>query len=277
VNGYRRKTTGPLISRRRVKPTKKPFFKKHERWFSFVGSVVVIGTFIVNDALRDRSKDLADSVWRSQTSFKERAEVQQLAIGAGETEESKLEEVMKHKSTSQFDYISDDWSKSYLILASGVNPLHSRLASSLDNVFSLNQELPYDPVLDNQHWILIESLKYERSFLDHTKELSFAIGYEDTEKITQSKAAIHADLQNLNSECVKFDASFGVKDNLFFTAFPLAINAFTDSVLEKARKVRETAESRATLWRNISYVLYPLGIIIGLLGKLYGAGDSTAE
>src|SRR5437588_1359433 len=45
------------------------FLKKHQRWISFIGASIVLGTFLLREVVRDHFKDLADSLDQVQGVF----------------------------------------------------------------------------------------------------------------------------------------------------------------------------------------------------------------
>ena len=46
-----------------VRPESEPsFLRKHTRWFSFLSPIILLGTFVVNEGLRDKAKDLPNLI-----------------------------------------------------------------------------------------------------------------------------------------------------------------------------------------------------------------------
>jgi hypothetical protein len=59
--------------------------------------------------------------------------------------------------------------------------------------------------------------------------------------------------------------------------FTDAIDQFGSAVLSRARDVQENAEKNTRRWKHLSFGLYPLGLLIGLVGKLSGGDEVEVE
>jgi hypothetical protein len=55
------------------------FVQRHKQWFDFAATIVVAGTFIVNEGLRNGARDLAESIERVQLSFATRTDIEGVA------------------------------------------------------------------------------------------------------------------------------------------------------------------------------------------------------
>jgi hypothetical protein len=45
------------------------FFKRHGKWVSFIGALIVFSTFVVKDAIRENLKNLVDSLASAENNF----------------------------------------------------------------------------------------------------------------------------------------------------------------------------------------------------------------
>jgi len=56
------------------------FFQQHTKGLSFVGALIVFSTFVVREGIRERFKDLSDSISSAESVFETRADVNELPI-----------------------------------------------------------------------------------------------------------------------------------------------------------------------------------------------------
>jgi hypothetical protein len=242
------------------------FLRRHRRWFPLIGAVLLLGTFLVNDALRNESKDLADSLSRAETSFVAREEVQGIVDHLNKNDGSLREILGAVSKSTQIDPnknrplwdVSEELDERF--------PAYYRHMSTFDNALNLLEKLPYDRQLDQQRWTLKKRLSHLDELLYDLRKRRYFLQYNYAGEANQMLAKIKADRDNENAEVGS--------DNLNTIA---AVDAFGEEVFKRARIIRTRADKRSTFWKHLSYALYPLGVILGLLGKLYGEVDADSE
>jgi hypothetical protein len=57
----------------------KTFFRRHNQWLTIIGALIVFLTFVVNDILRERLKDMASSIANAQDVLSIRTDIQRFA------------------------------------------------------------------------------------------------------------------------------------------------------------------------------------------------------
>lgn len=242
------------------------FLRRHRRWFPFLGSIVLLGTFLVNDALRNESKDLADSVSRAETSFAVRQEMQGIVDHLNKDDGTLREiqgavekntQIDPNKNRPLWD-VSEELDERY--------PTYYRHMSTFDNILNLLEKLPYDRPLDEQRWILKRRLSHLDELLSDLRKRRYYLNYGYVDEASQMLPKIKADRDIENTEVSS--------DKLNTIA---AVDAFGEEVFKRARIVQSKADERSTLWKYLSYALYPFGVVLGLLGKRYGEVDSDGE
>jgi hypothetical protein len=240
--------------------------RRHRRWFPFVGAILLLGTFLVNDALRNESNDLADSLSRAETSFAVREEIQGIVDHLNKDDGtlrdilgavSKSTQINPSKNRPLWD-VSEELNERY--------PTYYRHISTFDNILNLLEKLPYDHQLDEQRWILKRRLNHLDELLSDLQKRRYYLdsGYVDEASQMLPKIKADRDIENAEVDSDKLNTI-------------AAVDAFGEEVFRRARIVQSKADERSTLWKHLSYALYPFGVVLGLLGKLYGEADSDSE
>jgi hypothetical protein len=145
-------------------------------------------------------------------------------------------------------------------------PSYIQAVSTLDNAMRLYKKLPYDKALDEQHWKLDREMALMHRFSDDAFQMSYDAGIGKAAEAELLKQRLVTDKSEMKKERAGSNLSV-----------PAEIDSFGDLVLKRAEKVQEHQEGQARLWKHISYGLYPLGVVIGLVGKLFGASESVSE
>ncbi len=255
----------------RAKP-KRSFIAKHKRWFSVASTAVVLGTFIVNEALRNQAKDLADSISNARTNFTIRSDIRTMVNKLENLDDrltntnNMLENLVGHPASDDFhptpiqsEYISE------IDSADDEMNEHILWLLNFDNTMALYARLPYDRSLDDQHWaIILFNDAYEHYFAD-SKTLANAFHSADMNKTAKEYAIVRGDRDQIEVRRAKMLAIFKVPGP---GAGVDPLDLFSSSVVQHAQKVQEKAEAKAKLWRDLSFLLYPFGLAIAFVGKL---------
>jgi hypothetical protein len=259
-----------------VRPESEPsFLRKHRRWFSFLSPIILLGTFVVNEGLRDKAKDLAQSIALAQSTWVERAEVGVISR-TSEYIARAVDNICKSihgrggnckplNTLEDADISVTDPNKAYFL----------RSVRAFDNAMALYRKLPYDKELDDMHWALVVAIAHKQKMVDAQDFFDnlMKIGklqdakefYKSAEWLRRDQITDSARLQTVFHVRPEFAGGIDI---------PIAVDAFGDRVVARAEQAGTSADGRANLWTKISYGLYPFGLLIGVLGKL--AGDDSS-
>lgn len=252
------------------------FLKRHKRWLSFSSSAVVLGTFIVNQMFRDRSKDLADSVDRARTAFVVRSEVQRLGMAVDELGESvdRVQTLLvRHmRGLPVHDAPSGERSSYWEALDQQRDWLSQRLPeymSSFENMKELFLKLPYDQPLDDERWRLQRYMDAAQQFVHDEGMFTFLIRETTASKDQErARSLVRADDEKLIAAADKFPSRHNDVESTDHILASEALSDLGTAILDKATKSQEAAEKRAVVWKRISFILYPLGLLLGVLGEV---------
>jgi hypothetical protein len=243
------------------------FWQRHRRWFDFAATIVVAGTFIVNEGLRNEARDLAESIEKDQLFFATSTEIEAMAKRLLEVQ-TQLTSLARSKNErspvrpaepkDQTDRDADEAEAEY--------PSYVQAVSILENAMMLYSKLPYNKLLDDEHWKLTREIELEHRFTDDAFALSLDSHLGKVDRLESLKQRIAVEKSEMQKERQQSEVSI-----------PTELDGFGASVLKRANDIHEFEEGRAKLWKHISYILYPLGIIIGLIGKIFGGDDSVGE
>jgi hypothetical protein len=235
--------------------------KKQSSWITVLGAAVVFAMFVVKDAYRDELRDVANSISEAQRFFvidasfmsvDKRLQVIQNAVGRSPKSD------MKQPVT--LDNI-DDWMM-VTTLEDDQKQIAPRIAGELESIGELLRDIP-DQKEDSDHLAQI-SIELNVEAVDADNLIHKDWG----KNATAGKKKEILSLQESVPMRVMSDRS--TLADLDKRTKKLYQKAFLDANLERLE--REKRLRQATI---ASYVLYPLGWVIGLLGKLYGDGESS--
>jgi hypothetical protein len=240
-----------VIKRLEAKPS---FLKRHSRWLAFLSTIVVLGTFIVNEGLVDEAKDLSNSLDTARNAFAQRSREETILKILNRVEESV-------DSARTGIYSSHAWGAD--------RPDFDRLNSEFGPLLELYDKLPYDRNLDDLHWKLKYLLKTAKSFeVEEDAEVEIDPRHLRSQELENGKEtsidtqlSALAKMLRLGTENYSFEVL--AKVNLLIT--------------ERAQSAQEVAEKRKKIGKHLGFILYPLGVFLGLLGKLNGEGESDIE
>jgi len=225
------------------------FVSRHSKLLIFVGALIVFVTYLVKEGLRERLKDLVDSVDKAQSAFVAERENQQLS--------QRLAEIYRVGIIS-YDNMhtpAPPPGQPYPITIStimshyqGAYDTEQRLENEWNAVDRLLEKMPKDQNREKQLNVLQTQLK--------------AVQKADEDfRNTQSPRSPSELKENLN-------AAVSLEHQAWDTE--TAIQNFALSILKDSAEIKKRDETYFKIATWSSYLLYCLGWGLGLVGKLFG-------
>lgn len=231
----------PDYSKIRFQFLEEPIRRNKFMWFlrkllTFVGAIIVFGTFIVKDGMRERLRDATDRLTRVQDLYTIRADIVQLA--------GKVDSITIRRSRflNQHEY-PDPPPKKKDIEEAG-------------------------------EWIEDE-VETDRLMFDNQSTLLDTLPLPHRSETISEMAGAQAKLDELMDISSKGLYGPGAAKNLLNSLdvgqqFINHFNWARWNISEEATEAKETAEHRYSLFTWASYFLYTLGWGLGLVGRLVG-------
>jgi hypothetical protein len=288
-----------------VKAEPDNFFRKHRRWFPFISAAIVLGTFIVHDWLTENAEDLATSIERAQHDFAEDESFsslsQQIAVLRNRIPPSADEQKMESgggqpASVSPSRRLSAAWTANEEIdqeLYRSTLRVYREIPKSkeLDAEAAVLSDVLWDMYTigidlgvsgDNSPIPVVDPGTTEREINEKMQQVR-----QKLEPLDRINKGHEAELTVLHVPEIagiilyQPNGAFGGVHAGDLLRVPgetrSVLGVFNLKILEAARTARESAESRKRIWRNVSLFLYPFGLAIGLVGKIYGGDDFDPE
>ena len=268
----------------------KPFVKRHSGWFALLGTLIVLGTFFANDVLREDAKHLSNSVEHAEDAFLQRTyyeDLREAMVSHTSPEKRKpvdlnaefetfergrsdevlerlgMQPTAKNRGMTQEKFFREfDENQRLKRIEDGYllySPASFRFTMSTD----FYKRLPSDEKLDKLRSNVSQSLVLWRQVLRDTSSVRYALDASEEES---ARAAFRHDAEVLTTH-LQGKARSPQE----------GVDAFSDAVLRYAENLKGDTDHRADNWRICSFALYPLGAILGLMGKLYGEDVAEAE
>jgi hypothetical protein len=235
------------------------FFRKHSRFLSFVGALIVFATYIIKEGVREDLKDLISSIATAESTFKVRADNGSIQnqlkslLGTGWVQPS-------HSKTSSIGTISREIdlyvrnarnsSDDAMLYMDRTEELDRKLDSAkgrLQGISELRSKLY--PLIDERNEIAnyVIATRYSAADGPPPRKTTATEAQQQLDKI----AGVETDTEKLED-----------------TSDSMAQIALQDAELQ-----RKNGELLLQRWTWASYGLYTVGWGLGLTGKLYGGGD----
>lgn len=213
---------------------------------SFLGTAIILGTFIVKDVLREEQKDRRDSYEQALTAW-------QLQEGI-----KSIENVIILRPTPFESEKNNDPN------VQGAKILKAMLEGSL--------EIVRTGLLDNS--MLIEKLpaKQRKLYQAQDKEFSNRLTSLDND-FDEVRDDLSLALLGTSQEGGEGIANARNKlDHILEDCFNLSLSVIAEEsrIVEDFKKELSHTTDLLLLWTGMSYVLYPAGVLIGVLGGLAG-------
>jgi hypothetical protein len=237
------------------------WLRKHRRSLPYVGSVVVIFTFIIKEGLSERWRHTAETIDMADYVYSIRIDTRN-AISQLQALSKEVDPLAhppeKQAGPTNAGFVHD--SESLFREAESIE-------ATISNVDILLEKLPHEKTLQERMHALkknLEDRRQEISDVDPKEPASNARGQTNTSTNDQEVD----DIRNVFGTVERF---VSVKIKLQHLYIDLI--EFNDAVLQKARLLKKQNEVRSTYawWASAAFTL--LGIGVGLLGKIYGESE----
>lgn len=228
--------------------------RRHLRLITFIGALIVFGTFVVNEGLRNQLKDLIDSERTAQQASLNDVNASE-SIASYARIEQKVDSV---RALIVGSANAKDFPDSYtdqLILVSG---RIERCEDILHNIVRLKEQLPKEVASD----VGVETAQI---LIDNAKDLFEASRKAGGTLYPDPTAYGGVQLSPINEALA---ASQKMKE---FVAATMV------TVISHSEEVRKRNEHRLSIWTKASYLLYALGWSLGLIGRLVGVNTGADE
>lgn len=237
------------------------FLRRHNRLLSFVGVLIVFITFVVKEGLRERIKDLADSIGTAQNLFLLRndgtvtaRQVESLQAQLAQLEARQDKEAPWVPSTM---YLTTITSRAY-----GAKRCADSIATF---VSALPKHAAYDKRL--------------KELDDEQQDLKVAVAVAVATDVTPLAAQLGIGAVPTGDQAerrAEAERQINELNTLSWKVFTDGQN-LADDVLRDAEGVKKKREDYYAIYTWASFALYSLGWSLGLIGRLYGKEDFASE
>ena len=217
------------------------WIRRHQRMLTFVGALIVFGTFIVKDALRDQLRELGDAIKSAEDVYLVRSDLNSVV---------RLLLDLRGRIDHLRGYSLQDAEEGTQDAVGQMMELDSLDAAWLINSEQLLHKLPMQ-VQEEDHAEL-ESLKTKRKNIEAQFGDVMSAGSGKPQKTA-------AELSKLANDILRDSFDIGQRTSIL-----------SDKVLQRAREIEATTEHRYELATWASYILYAIGWGLGLAGRLVG-------
>jgi hypothetical protein len=238
----------PVVGKKKM--TSIRWLRRHQGILTFIGAVIVFGTFVTKDALRDHLKDLVDSIERSEGIYVVRSDIHGL-----ETHLQKMERDMIALRTPE-----------------GPHPELGRSLEREGNVIMLLQEIDR-----NQSIALANCAVLAENFPKGLREEIGGMIQALAKQQRELRDRVNPNVIILGPEAGRDHTKTLDKYHLDAVLLDLSIGELVSRELVMANSIRDKTQNRYTFASWASYFLYTLGWGLGLAGRLVGAGDVGGE
>lgn len=235
---------------------KKRLSKKHKKLLPIIGAGIVLATFVVKEALREDLKDFVDAIDSAAGVFVIRGDFNSTAFQLRVIEQKidRVEQVTTSTTKDPFTLLVVN--QQMMIF----RELHEGAESSLDNAFRLSQKFP------NGRKITYQS---EISKLRADLEEARKAFREEGVVVARASSRIGPDLVPIGEDRISIaNATTGLfnQTNSLLTS----VQALSTKILREADEIEERKQKRYDFLTKGSYLLFGIGWLLGLIGKLLG-------
>jgi hypothetical protein len=247
------------------------WIRKHARFlFSVTGAFVVLATFMTREALRERQKEVADRISAAQLVYG-LEEIKMDVRGRLDEIRNQFYKLGKYlqargRPRPGIDFASRNRPKEMLMFES--NRLDVSTSETADNLSGNDQklemirplleQLPKDEALENRWRALKKQAGAQTNLFRKFANSTTHVDYERM-PTEQGLSLVEEELR-LSNELL---------DSTSQTSF--ALGHFVEDVVKVAQTQKRNADEAYSFWTKLSYVLYPLGVLMALVGRFYGA------
>ena len=228
--------TGPKDSDNSARLAKrcKRFVRSHRQTVVLIGASIAFAMYVVRDEVGQNLKDLVDSINAATTISLVRSDNRDIRLEIG-----KIEQFLQQ-------------GKPIWLGQAGWDTHFKNLSAELDSIVWLLHSVPHDEKVDKEVYDLIAK---ERKL---ASDSLFPIAPPPKGPIVRDKAAEAA--EQAHQTKVSMDAML----------LDSQVQDLGTSVLLRAQEALEREERRYRITVYASYILYPVGWLIGLAGTMFG-------
>lgn len=237
------------------------FLRRHQSALAFVGALIVFGTFIVNEGLRDHLKNLIDSIRSAQVSYDIAKQFEDSELG------------MIDQRMQIFDHI---------------DALENALPKAHPSTFARWRRLNNEQSANFNNWsTLIEHIK--QNIFPLVKELRMPTLSQRMEDLEKQWSSVEQRATSFdNSVAAISEASIDPnklksisQENVDLSGTMIDLTSFAshlaDDVLGEAVNRQDRDQRRYNRYTWASYFLYAFGWGLGLVGRLVGVETGAGE
>jgi hypothetical protein len=222
---------------RSTKASVEAFLRTHHRWITLLGAAIVFAMFVVKDGYRESVKEMSLSIAQAENGY---------------------------TTSSALDKIQANLASLHRLVLLGRNK-----EGAGDNINNDIEQTTYIQDTCYEIWVEVGSLQ---AILEHTPN--------NNSDWDNSLRSIYNKCVDEQNRLLKLQEEHTRTDNdEVDRVWRLGeeIEKLKSQILSSAEIARQQEEKKVRLATMASYVLYPLGWLVGLLGRLYGGGELETE
>jgi len=233
------------------------FLRRHQKWLTFLATVVVFATFVIKDGLREDAKDQLADITKAQDDYTRRLDKGEILEKLEQMEGAENDRTVKVSET-----VGSRATEYGLAEVVSTQVQVGSYHSMLSDVERLLKALPPNPKLQELETSANNAIEALVPLNQHFHQLIADKDPNQMGKVATAEQAHAADML-LVQDGIAFEA-VGVYD------------AFVFDGAEKEHEVREATYRTFTRW---SYFLYGLALFLGLVGKIVepSSAEGSAE
>jgi hypothetical protein len=235
------------------------FFGRHKRWLTFIGALIVFFTFIYNEGVREELKDRSDTLNTAENIFVTRADTNQLPVYMAYLN-SRLGDVMRalpHPRENAEISLQTMRETVDLTLAN-VSRIEAADGNLRRVAEALGPNTHNDAILSTIE-LVVQAAKEHKDIVWRKANEENSASTHDAKNIQQ----IMNKAQEVTKQCsdLRHDQ----------------IEPLENAMLAEANSQRTASEEKYKASKKFGYYLFAFGWLLGLLGKLSGAGSIVGD
>ncbi|HEY1648093.1 MAG TPA: hypothetical protein VGF96_08935 [Terracidiphilus sp.] len=251
------------------------FLKRHDKWLSMFGALIVFGTFLIKDALKESAREARDSFESARVNYVSRHNAEEIrtAVVSGMTDSAKnvdllIEAILNRSDPRKHDFVSDrslqfflDSSDQFIQHAERNIGLASELADRIPSAIA-------------ERKTILEM----KTRLESTKaKLQDVRQYEERKDIHSEDRSIQKQMPSENSTD-EFEARYSEVEHAVVDSMKITqdVTRISDQIVSNAEKEANRLQARYDHYTLASYGLYIFGWTLALAGRLFGVGELVA-
>lgn len=269
-------STAVTIARQDVHPLENPSAKRSgrkkviARIITYIGAIIIFATFVVKDVMRERLKDLNDSMNSAEMFYLTQTSIEQTQMGMADMEMT-LGTVNFNIVDQKAGEIDRYQHQIQLVFATAVAKF-SLTEQYIKNLTRLIQKLPHDESQQKQ----VDSLLARCAAIKTQAE---AVPKEADAFIKKYRTSMEEDESPPPGAMARMNAL--LKQLQAFqndsATFGTSVQNVTDSVLANAHQIEEKSDHQYSWATVASYMLYSLGWILAFAGRVFFGTDGPGE